>query len=79
MPWCNVMTVRVSCRVVNLRSNQLSGSIPSTLGNLTALRRVWRGGRVCDWVYFSVGCVCGAQSYAPSCVWRACTHARHTQ
>jgi hypothetical protein len=27
----------VSCRVLYLYSNQLSGSIPSTLGSLTAL------------------------------------------
>jgi hypothetical protein len=31
------MAVRVSCRRLQLNYNQLSGSIPSTLGSLTAL------------------------------------------
>ncbi len=37
VPWCDAMAVRVSCRMLKLNNNQLTGSIPSTLGNLTAL------------------------------------------
>ncbi len=37
VPWCDAMAVRVSCRGLYLFGNQLTGSIPSTLGNLTAL------------------------------------------
>jgi hypothetical protein len=32
------MVVRVSCRLLQLNNNQLSGSIPSTLGSLTVLQ-----------------------------------------
>ncbi len=35
---CDAMAVRVSCRQLALDRNQLSGSIPSTLGSLTALQ-----------------------------------------
>jgi hypothetical protein len=39
VPWCDAaMAVRVFCRSLDLESNQLSGSIPSTLGSLTALK-----------------------------------------
>jgi hypothetical protein len=71
VPWCDAMAVRVSCRALYLYSNQLSGSIPSTLGSLTALRSVSRGGRVRDWVRFSVGSVWGGRTCVPCCVLRA--------
>ncbi len=35
VPWCDAMAVRVSCRYLDLYTNRLSGSIPSTLGGLT--------------------------------------------
>jgi hypothetical protein len=35
--WCDVMPVHVSCRLLNLINNQLSSSIPLTLGSLSAL------------------------------------------
>ncbi len=38
LPWCDAMAVRVYCRSLWLNNNQLSGSIPSTLGSLTALQ-----------------------------------------
>jgi hypothetical protein len=37
VPCCDAVAVRVSCRLLYLHNNQLSGSIPSTLGSLTAL------------------------------------------
>jgi hypothetical protein len=37
LAWCDAMAVRVSCRYLELSGNQLSGSIPSTLGSLTGL------------------------------------------
>jgi hypothetical protein len=37
VPWCDAMAVRVSCRFLFLQNNQLSGSIPPTLGNLRYL------------------------------------------
>jgi hypothetical protein len=42
VPWCDAMAVRVSYRYLDLNINQLSGSIPSTLGSLAALRCVVR-------------------------------------
>jgi hypothetical protein len=36
--WHDAMAVLVSCRFYFLDGNQLSGSIPSTLGNLTVLK-----------------------------------------
>jgi hypothetical protein len=35
--WYDAVAVRVSCRSFILHNNQLSGSIPSALGSLTAL------------------------------------------
>ncbi len=35
--WCDAMAVRVSCREMRLYQNELSGSIPSTMSNLTLL------------------------------------------
>jgi hypothetical protein len=37
LPWCDAMVVRVSCRSLGMSGNQISGSIPSTVGSLTAL------------------------------------------
>jgi hypothetical protein len=38
VPWCDAMAVCVFCRELILWGNQLSSSIPSTLGSLTALQ-----------------------------------------
>jgi hypothetical protein len=37
VPWYDAIAIRVSCRHLWLNDNQLSGSIPSTLGSLAAL------------------------------------------
>jgi hypothetical protein len=57
VPWrsSDAMPVCVFCRGLLLGLNELSGGIPSTLGNLALLGSVWRGSRVCV-------CVWGAQS-----------------
>jgi hypothetical protein len=35
--WCDAKAVHMSCRDLRLFNNQLTGSIPSTLGNVTTL------------------------------------------
>jgi hypothetical protein len=41
VPWCGVRAIHVSCRQLFLFTNQLSGSIPSTLGNRATPTYVW--------------------------------------
>jgi hypothetical protein len=58
VPWYDAMAIHVSCRQLWLSHNQLSGSIPSPVGNaaLGSVRRVTRGVCVSGFVFLWVRC-----------------------